>query len=41
MEKKKREKMRTTLTSSQEVNYQREFRMADRAGGFTSKRPRS
>ncbi|MGJ7918942.1 YfhE family protein [Neobacillus sp. LXY-4] len=40
MDKKKREKMRTTLTSAQEVNYQREFRMADRAGGFTEKRPR-
>jgi hypothetical protein len=40
MEKKKRERMRTTLSSTQEVLYQRDFKAADRAGGFTEKRPR-
>ena len=41
MEKKKRDKMKNTLSSAQEVNYQREFKMADRAGGYTEKRSRS
>lgn len=34
MERKKREKMRSNLTSTQEVRYQREFKLADRAGGY-------
>lgn len=34
VEKKKKEKQKFTLTSMQEINYQREFKMADRAGGF-------
>ncbi|RHW33352.1 YfhE family protein [Neobacillus notoginsengisoli] len=34
MEKKKKDKMRLTLTSTQEVLYQREFKAADRAAGF-------
>ncbi|EIJ82074.1 hypothetical protein PB1_04020 [Bacillus methanolicus PB1] len=37
MEKKKREKMKSTLSSAQEVTYKREFKMADRAGGFTER----
>jgi hypothetical protein len=28
------------LTSMQEVSYQRDFKMADRAGGFTDKKTR-
>lgn len=36
MDKKKREQMKNTLTATQEVRYNREFKMADRAGGFTS-----
>jgi YfhE-like protein len=38
MDKKKREKMKSTLSSAQEVTYTREFKMADRAGGFTERR---
>ncbi|MEH6941904.1 YfhE family protein [Bacillus sp. JJ722] len=34
MDKKKKEKMKNKLTTTQEVLYGREFRMADRAGGF-------
>ncbi|HWO74666.1 MAG TPA: YfhE family protein [Bacillus sp. (in: firmicutes)] len=34
MDKKKREKMRSNLTSMQEVRYQRDFKLADRAAGF-------
>ncbi|WP_074033871.1 YfhE family protein [Bacillus massilinigeriensis] len=34
MDKKKKEKQRHTLTSMQEVTYSREFKMADKAGGF-------
>lgn len=41
-EKKKKDKDRGkySLTSTQEVLYQREFKMADRAGGFTDKKTR-
>ncbi|WP_316570302.1 YfhE family protein [Neobacillus sp. YIM B06451] len=34
MEKRKKEKSRLTLTATQEVLYQREFKAADRAAGF-------
>ncbi|OCA83323.1 YfhE family protein [Bacillus sp. FJAT-27225] len=34
MEKTKKDKNRRTLTSTQEVLYQREFKAADRAAGF-------
>ncbi|MDQ0228532.1 YfhE family protein [Metabacillus niabensis] len=37
-EKKRRDRTKSTLSSSQEVTYQREFKMADRAGGYISKR---
>jgi hypothetical protein len=39
-EKKKKDKDRGkyTLSSMQEVSYQREFKMADRAGGFSDKK---
>ncbi|MDM5237524.1 YfhE family protein [Bacillus cereus] len=37
MDKKKRDKARNTLSSTQEVLYQREFRKADRAAGYRSK----
>jgi hypothetical protein len=37
MEKKKREKTKSTLSSAQEVTYRREFKMADRAAGFTER----
>lgn len=37
-EKKRREKTKRTLSSSQEVTYSREFKMADRVGGFLGKR---
>lgn len=40
MEKKKQDKTKSTLSSAQEVTYSREFRHADRAGGFTEKRGR-
>lgn len=41
-EKKKKDKDRGkySLTSMQEVTYQREFKMADRAGGFHDKKTR-
>lgn len=35
-EKKRRNKIRRTLSSAQEVTYSRSFKMADRAGGFTN-----
>ncbi|MFD1739681.1 YfhE family protein [Bacillus salitolerans] len=35
MEKKKRDKTKSTLSSMQEVTYSREFKRADKAGGFT------
>ncbi|MDM5153297.1 YfhE family protein [Bacillus sp. DX1.1] len=37
MEKKRREKARKKLSSTQEVLYQRAFKQADRAGGYRSK----
>jgi hypothetical protein len=40
MEQKKKDKTKRTLTSTQEILYSREFRIADRAGGFTEKRGR-
>ncbi|MGM0877006.1 MAG: YfhE family protein [Bacillota bacterium] len=36
-DKKKRDKIKNTLSSSQEVTYSREFKSADRAGGYISK----
>ena len=41
-EKKKKDKDRGkySLTSMQEVSYQREFKMADRAGGYHDKKTR-
>jgi len=35
--KKKLEKNRSNLSSAQEVLYSREFKMADRAGGYTDR----
>ena len=35
MDKKKRDQMKNRLTSTQEVRYQKEFKAADRAAGFT------
>jgi hypothetical protein len=40
MDYKKKEKMKSTLTSTQAVLYAREFKNADRAAGFTEKRGR-
>ncbi|MBD8071220.1 YfhE family protein [Bacillus sp. PS06] len=40
MKEKRRDKSKSTLSSSQEVTYSREFKMADRAGGYTEKRSR-
>ena len=42
MGEKKKDKNRTkySLTSTQEVLYQREFKMADRAGGFSDRKTR-
>ena len=37
---KKLEKEKSTLTSTQAVLYQHEFKKADRAGGFTEKNHR-
>lgn len=37
MEKKKREQMKNPLTKTQEVLYGKEFRRANRAGGFSNK----
>ncbi|MCL6570412.1 MAG: YfhE family protein [Bacillus sp. (in: Bacteria)] len=41
-EKKKKDKDRAKypLSSMQEVSYQREFKMADRAGGYSDKKTR-
>ncbi|MCH1627533.1 YfhE family protein [Ferdinandcohnia quinoae] len=36
-DKKREAKTKSTLSSMQEVTYSREFRMADRAGGFVDK----
>ncbi|WML49831.1 YfhE family protein [Neobacillus sp. PS3-34] len=38
VEKKKKEKPKFTLTSMQEVAYRRDFKMADRAGGFAERK---
>ncbi|MBM7587102.1 hypothetical protein JOC86_003675 [Bacillus pakistanensis] len=38
MEKKKRDKVKSVLSSAQEVTYSREFKSADRAGGYTNKK---
>jgi hypothetical protein len=40
MEKKKRDKIKSTLTSMQAVTYNHEFKMADRAGGFMDRKGR-
>jgi hypothetical protein len=37
-DKKKKEKPKFTLTSAQEVGYQRDFKLADRAGGYNERR---
>ncbi|KYG25948.1 YfhE family protein [Bacillus gaemokensis] len=37
MDKRKREKARNTLSSTQEVLYQKEFKKADRAAGYHPK----
>ncbi len=39
-DKKRKEKTKSTLSSMQEVTYSREFKMADRAGGFSERRGR-
>lgn len=39
-DKKRKEKSKSTLSSMQAVSYQREFKMADRAGGYTERRSR-
>lgn len=39
-EKKRKEKLKYTLTSMQEVNYQRDFKLADRADGINERRPK-
>ncbi|MDZ5474566.1 YfhE family protein [Bacillus sp. 31A1R] len=39
-DKKKKDKSKSTLSSMQEVTYSREFKMADRAGGFVPKNSR-
>jgi hypothetical protein len=36
MEKKKRDKTKSTLSSMQEVTYSQEFKKADRAAGYTA-----
>jgi hypothetical protein len=36
MDKKKRDKTKSTLSSMQEVTYCHEFKKADRAGGYTN-----
>ena len=38
VEKKKKEKAKYTLSSMQEVAYQRDFKLADRAGGYDERR---
>ncbi|MFS0784676.1 YfhE family protein [Bacillus sp. 1P06AnD] len=37
MEKKKKDQTKRTLTSMQEFLYSKDFKKADRAGGFTKK----
>ncbi|PLT33004.1 YfhE family protein [Bacillus sp. V5-8f] len=41
MDNKKKDKTKSTLTSTQEVLYSREFKMADRAAGYTEKGSRT
>ncbi|ADE67473.1 MULTISPECIES: YfhE family protein [Priestia] len=36
-EKKRKENAKNTLSSAQEIYYGREFKKADRAGGYTKK----
>lgn len=36
MDKKKREQMKNPLNKAQEVNYGRDFRRANRAGGYSN-----
>lgn len=38
MGNKKTERLKTNLTTTQDVLYSREFKHADRAGGFTEKK---
>ncbi|EDL65124.1 YfhE family protein [Bacillus sp. SG-1] len=38
VDKKRKEKTKSALSSMQEVTYSREFKRADRAGGFTQKK---
>lgn len=38
MKEKRRDKTKSTLSSMQEVVYQREFKMADRAGGYAPRK---
>jgi len=38
--KRNKDRARTGLSSMQEVTYQRDFKMADRAGGFTGNKAR-
>ncbi|PWW25439.1 YfhE-like protein [Cytobacillus oceanisediminis] len=40
MDKKKKDKSKSTLSSMQEVTYSREFKRADKAGGFAGKQPK-
>lgn len=35
MDKKQRDQMKNRLTSTQEVRYQKKFKAADRAAGYT------
>ncbi|RIW32315.1 YfhE family protein [Bacillus salacetis] len=38
LEKKRQERTKSALSSMQEVTYSREFKRADRAGGYTQKK---
>ncbi|PLR66607.1 MULTISPECIES: YfhE family protein [Bacillaceae] len=39
-DKRKKEKTRNSLRGAQEVTYSREFKMADRAGGYIENKSR-
>ncbi|MBA2872619.1 hypothetical protein HNQ85_002930 [Anoxybacillus calidus] len=39
-DKKKRDKIKSTLSRAQEVTYARDFKLADQAGGYTAKKAR-
>lgn len=39
-DKKRKEKVKNSLSSMQEVTYSREFKMADRAAGYTDRKSR-